>query len=416
MAPKPARVVRQDSEPELPAAVVRVLRDLTDEAFRARLLKVLTASARAVARLREIDLTRIEQLAGADETSDLAMWEEVAPAVAASIGDVNGLLTTVHEQFPAGPAAAGDDDLDLAFGPSDEPTPPPVADVPTTPAERMRSAERALQTMAESLKYEVSRFGVRVRNPSVVADRWNLLVDLQEFRGKCRAAIGELVYQSCSVFQEVSRPSVVPEHAADLAEGLSVRQAWMTLTRAVGPLNARLQLAGLEQQRPLLLAVRRELDHFRNSRGYQAMRAGDKRFVLAFLGDLGQTFERKRYGRPAQELVEGFAKFLDSMALINRREILMNHDREAFAECGALLEQASLSLEVGEPPKARARLAQALATAQRLFGRDRLLDEYLVLRLRWPLESLLDAALGEAVEQLLSCLADAGSHDPGTMF
>jgi hypothetical protein len=407
---------RPESEVELPAAVAQVLRELADGQFRARLFKVLTAATKAIVRLRDLDLTRIEQLASSQEGSDLMMWEEVAPAVGASTADVSALLTTIHEQFPEKEVAAEEDDLDIAFGPSDGnaqaesgPT------IPTTPAEKQAAAEKAVQSIAISLKYEVQRFGNRVRNPSIVTDRWNLLIDLQEFRGKCRAAMGELVYSAVSAFTELTRASVVPEYAADLSEALAARHAWMTLTRAVGPMNARLQIAGIENQRPLLVAVQREVEHFRSSRGYQRMRAGDKRFVLSFVQDLQQTLANRKFGKPAQQLVEGFAKFLDSMAVINRREILLNHDREAFAECGTLLEQVSLYLNNKEPSRAGAKLQLALAVAARLFGRDRTLDDYLVLRLRWPLENLMDGALGTAMEELRSCLAESGSHNPGSM-
>lgn len=402
------------TDAEVPATVRRVLRNIPDAAFRDRLERVLVAGARAVTRLRELELGRIEALAASGEGSDLAMWEEVAPAVGASIGDVNGLLSTIQESFPRTAAAEEEDDFDLAFGGEDTPAPQTV--VPTTFAERAASAEKAVQAIAESLKFEVSRFGARVRNPSVVADRWNLLIDLQEFRGKCRAAIGELVFSSCNAFEEIARPEVVPEYAADLADGLWVRQAWITLTRAVGPLNARLQIAGLEQQRPLLLAVQRELDHYRASRGYEHMRASDKRFLIQFARDLEQVFEKKQYGKQAQLVVEGFAKFLDSMAVLNRRESLMNHDREAFAECGTLLEGASLHLGVGEPEKALGKLTRAIHVAMRLYGRDRYLDDYLVLRMRWPIDNLQPSSLGTAIEELRTCLAESGSHAPGTIF
>lgn len=401
---------------QLPPAVLSVLHALPDARFRVRLKLVQIAASRAITRLREIELSRIEHMASSGEGSDLALWEQVAPAVGASIGDVNGLLTAIEEQFPAPERTQDEDDFDLAFGGGDESTPSPGREVPTTFEEKARAAERNIQGLAEALRFEVSRFGQRVRNPSVVADRWNLLIDLQEFRGKCRAAIGELVFSSCNVFEETARASVVPQYTQDIAEGLWLRQAWMTLTRAVGPLNARLQLAGPEQQRTLLLAVQRELEHFKTSLGYAHMRAGDKRFVIQFSNELGEVLERRSWGKPAQMLVEGFAKFLDSMAVLNRREVLMNHDQEAFARCGTLLEQASLHLGVGEPKRALAELDEALTVAMRLFGRDRYLDDYLVLRMRWPAQQLVPQAVSGAVEELRACLAESGNHAPGTIF
>ena len=112
--------------------------------------------------------------------------------------------------------------------------------------------------------------------------------------------------------------------------------------------------------------------------------------------------------------MEGFAKFLDSMSIINRREILINHDREAFAECSRLLEQATESLTAKEMDRASSLLRKALGLAMKLFGRDRYLDDYLVLRLRWPLDLLVPTALPFAVEELRDCLAESNAHAPGS--
>jgi hypothetical protein len=395
-----------------------VLRRVSDGLFRARLLKVLTAASRAISRLRAIELTRIERMASAPEGGALVLWEEAAPAVGASITDVNSLLTTIEDQFPFAEEAEPADDIDLAFGSFEEASPvePTGPQIPTTPEEKQRAAEKTIQDIASSLRLEVSRFGTRVRNPSVMTDPWNLLVDIQEFRGKCRAAVGELVYASLSVFEEISRGAVVPEYAKDVSDGIAVRTAWATLNRAIGPLNNRLAAAPVEQQSALLQTVQVELDLFRSTRAYQAMRAGDKRHVLTFATDLSRVVADKKTGRPAQLLVEGFAKFLDSLAVINRREVLINHDREAFAECGTLLEQASFCLSLEEPARGLAKLNQAVAVATRLFGRDHGLDEYLVLRQRWPPEQLSDSALSAVIEELRTCLAESGAHAPTSMF
>jgi hypothetical protein len=407
-----------ETPPELPPAITRVLRRVPNGVFRARLLKVLTAASRAISKLRAIELTRIERMASAPESGALVLWEEAAPAVGASITDVNSLLSTIEDQFPFDDEGEAADDIDLAFGSFEESAPaePTGPSIPTTPEERQNAAEKAIHDIASSLRLEVSRFGTRVRNPSVMTDPWNLLVDIQEFRGKCRAAIGELVYASLSIFEEISRAEVVPEYAKDVSDGIAVRTAWATLNRAVGPLNTRLSTATPEQQVQLLQAVQFELDLFRASRAYQAMRAGDKRHVLTFAADLSRVVAEKKTGRQAQLLVEGFAKFLDSLAVINRREVLMNHDREAFAECGTLLEQASFCLSLEEPARGLAKLTQAFAVATRLFGRDHGLDEYLVLRQRWPPSQLSDSALSAVIEELRTCLAESGSHSPTSMF
>lgn len=358
-------------------------------------------------RLREIDLSRLEHLASSGDGSDLALWEEIAPTVGASIGDVTTLLSRIEEEFPQ-EEEEEEDDLDFAFSEEAFQTSPTIS-IPSTPEEKANEAENSIQAIASSLRSEVARFGQRVRNPTIVTDRWNLLMDLQEFRGKCRAGIGEMVFAACNTFQPVSRSQVVPEYAQDLDESLGVRYAVTTLNRAVGPLNGRVQAASEDHLRGPLLAIQRELDHFRSSRGYATMRAGDKRFVIAFARGLAGIFNRKAYGSEGKQHIEGFAKFLDSLAIINQREILINHDRESFAKCGTLLEQAHEAFLADAIEAARSRLDEALEVARTLFGRERHLDDYLVTRLRWPLEHLADHALPQAIEELRRCLAEAGT-------
>src|SRR4051812_9673675 len=126
---------RQESEIELPAAVAQVLRELADGQFRARLFKVLTAATKAIVKLRDLDLARIEQLASSQEGSDLVMWEEVARAVGAATADVSPPPTTIQEHSPDKEVHQEEDDLDTPFGPSDGPAPESISVfVPTAPA------------------------------------------------------------------------------------------------------------------------------------------------------------------------------------------------------------------------------------------------------------------------------------------
>ena len=41
-----------------------------------------------------------------------------------------------------------------------------------------------------SCRAEIAQFGQRVRDPSVVGDRWNLIIELQSFRFQFRNRIG----------------------------------------------------------------------------------------------------------------------------------------------------------------------------------------------------------------------------------
>jgi len=392
--------------PTLPPIVDTVLRGVEEARLRVGLQAVLALAWRTSLRLRDLDLAGLEARPPGAPGADLALWEQAAPAAAESVAAVSGLVEAVDEQFAGGRGRSAD-------GPSDEAPEHAggdVPDVPVTPEQRREAAVDALRTIATGLRMEVARFGERMREPGVVADRWNLLLGLQEFRGRCRAAIGEMVFAACSAFADVERPDVVPEYARDLAEALAVRQSIATLARAVWPLNARMKTAADGQQRPLLLAVRRELSLFEATTGYRWMRIGDKRLVVAFSRELDEVLSSRRAGRDVQRMVEGFSTLLDSLGIVSRREILRGHDRAALAECGTLLEQASTHLEAGDGEAARGRLAAAGEVAARLFGRDRGVDDWVATRLRWPVRLLAEDAVAGSVEDLRHAVAEAGSQ------
>jgi len=62
-----------------------------------------------------------------------------------------------------------------------------------------------------------------------MSDPWMLIQDLLEFRGRVRAATGELIYQVCSLVSEVERKDVVPGYVGELEGSLLVRQATINL-------------------------------------------------------------------------------------------------------------------------------------------------------------------------------------------
>ena len=71
----------------------------------------------------------------------------------------------------------------------------------------------------------MARLGERLRNPTVVADPWNLVADLLEFRGRLRAGIGEMIFDVAVRVDELTRADIVPGYAEDLVQASLLRQA-----------------------------------------------------------------------------------------------------------------------------------------------------------------------------------------------
>src|SRR5438128_2549630 len=87
-----------------------------EDALRERVTRLLLTSAEAILKLADIDLVRHE----ADEEEGghtLALWEELAPVMASTVGHVNDLIAPASEPFPPPPEKDPIDNLDHAFGP-----------------------------------------------------------------------------------------------------------------------------------------------------------------------------------------------------------------------------------------------------------------------------------------------------------
>jgi hypothetical protein len=163
---------------------------LQDRRLRARVVKLFNASTEAIHLLADLELIPLgEPDSGAPQS--LAAWEELAPVMGQTVGSVNQLLAVAQETFPAPPEEDVLDSVDFAFGPSTGYTPPPMLEpLPEGPEAEIASLTTAV---CQGLRRDVSRLGERLKNPAVVADPWNLVSDLLEFRGRLRAGIGELI-------------------------------------------------------------------------------------------------------------------------------------------------------------------------------------------------------------------------------
>ena len=95
-----------------------------------------------------------------------------------------------------------------------------------------------------------------------------------------------------------------------------------------------------------------------------------------------------------------------TMSQVNNRQILIQHDREIFAAVGVRVEQAD-ELTKKDPRAAAQAVAQAVLSAQALYGRDASLDSFLRRARKVPVVSLPEVELRQLVEEFRSLLAKA---------
>ena len=162
--------------PLLPPALESALASIP-ESQAVRLRQVCHGAASTLARLTDLDLLQYESPVTA-ASLDLSTWEEMAPVVAATLRDVNAFIDLVRTQLAAGqPSPKGNGLASL------------VEDAVLDDAARAR-LERVLESAASQLFEQVQTLGVKVREPGVVADRWNLLAEVQASRTRFREQIG----------------------------------------------------------------------------------------------------------------------------------------------------------------------------------------------------------------------------------
>src|SRR5205807_9344850 len=180
-----------------------------------------------------------------------------------------------------------------------------------------------------------ARLGERLRNPTVVADPWNLVADLLEFRGRLRAGIGEMIFDVAVRVDELTRADIVPGYAEDLAQALLLRQAATNLAFLFRGHAKRVAAAADDRIAAALADGLRDVHAFSRSRALQGLRTSDKRIFLEARAQLHQLArEKPPRAREIHQGVENLARFLDSLSVISRRENLRLHDREQLAAAG----------------------------------------------------------------------------------
>jgi hypothetical protein len=369
-----------------------------DGDLRDRVTMLLLAAAEAIVKLADLDLVRYE----ADEEQGghtLALWEELAPVTGSTVEHVNEVIAGATKQFPPPAETGGEDDLDAAFGPAA--SAPAAEDPPRSTEEGIASLVAAV---CSGMRRDVTRLGDRLRNPTVMSDPWMLIQDLLEFRGRVRAAIGELIYQVCRFVEDVEREQVVPGYIAELEGSLLVRQATTNLAFLFRGHARRIGAAGSDRILAALQDALKDLHAFSRTWALPQLRTSDKRIFL----ETRATLYRLAKITPApmlemRQAVENLARFLDSMSVVSRRENLRLHDRAQLARSGRHLEAAQFNL--GTADVAKRELADAVKAAFELYGRDAQLDAYLRSQRHFPTGWLHDTELALEIARFTGVLA-----------
>jgi hypothetical protein len=381
--------------PSLPPKLEGALLQVPDQAFAGKLRSIFRAAAVTLHQLSDVDLVRYE--APESETSwDLALWEELAPVIAETVTGINALVSTVRTELE--PKGQGTDLASVLDRTVDEVS-------VDTDGERTAEVQRTLRRESDELAALVAQLGERVRAPSVVSDRWNLLAEVQSFRSRFRSEVGNLVFDIASRYSDLPREALVPGHAEDLQAALAVRSALADLRGTVEARCQAIRGANSEDVQWHAAQLAAALDSFGASPAYRSLRAQDKRFLVEARARLRGM---KTDVRGAEDLVLGFAgefvSWLRGLSAVSHRAMLVEHDHAAWAATAVRLEQAEEWLGA-DPGRAARELAKAVVLARPLHGRDPDLDAFLRSRSDEALAGLSPAGAREALEKFRQVLA-----------
>lgn len=343
-----------------------------DVAFAGRLQRVLEAAGRAISRLGEIDLIKFEDSMPLDGTADLSLWEEMAPVVASTIAEVNALGSAIGAVFAEDEVMFDD---------------------------RQEAVVQVIRRVASELRREVMEFGQRVRDPSIVGDRWNLITELQSFRFRFRNRIGAMVFEAATQLGECKRREVEPGYDEALASTIVLRTTTADLRRLMHARVAKVEEAAPEDVDWNIQQVEKELNAFGRTAAWRVLRAQDKKLILEFRNTLRTLYETGATKGDVLRMLQPFVEFVDTFKSINHRELLQQHDQEVQASIGVVLERA---VNASRFEDGLAAFTEAVGLGQTLYGRDSNFDAFL-RKLRKL--TLTRDGLADEVEQFVVLLA-----------
>ena len=367
-----------DSEIVLSPRLEAALDDLTHRGLATRLRAVYLAAARAIDRLGNLNLMKHEPTSVEQGPADLSLWEEMAPVVRDTVVEVNELLGVIRSHFE--PVEAG-------------------ATAPASSDGRLElEVASVFDRTAANLTTELGGVGAKLRQPSVVSDRWTLLIELQKIRSGLRNQVGDLVYLTAAAFADVEREEVVPGHDKEVTRASLLRSTAADLRRAIEGKLQKLAAAtgGVEK---VARSIEGDLEAFAQMPGYRHVRAQNKRELVELRDALRRAGAQPNLPRDELQIIaEPALALLDALVTQTSREALTARDRAVCAACGTKVEQAYLHLKLGALGAPRV-LAEAVAAAEALYGRDAALDAYLRKARTAPPASLSEPELREELER-----------------
>lgn len=349
------------------------------EPRRSRVIEALAAIGETLTVLDGFDLAPYEM----DESEDAGAhaWRELGPRTRELldlIRSTDARVTTLLADVPEGTPVPDPEALleDEFFGSEES------SALRTPRTDRGAEFDRAMEsfdiedneTLSESvetllgmLRPDFRSFNQVLAGPRVESDRWFLLGEIHDFKSACTQCLEAVVVTILNAFSPVSVAPILPRYRTSAARAVTLRTGIMDLTHDVTRFNEAIKQASPLEANILRSGLIGIVDGFARSGAYALLRPGDKKETILFRLALNAWAKDQIDLQRARLHAEDFARFLEVMRSINRREALIEFDRTKVSE-------AIEALQHGSRPEV------VLDGLPAVYGRSDELDELLRMR------------------------------------
>jgi hypothetical protein len=361
-------------------ALAELLGSISDRRIRRKVHKLLQLGEEAVRSLGELDAALYLREGGEEQ---LQIVSDAVLSHVRRLLEYLGMVASTEEARPAPAPEVGD--FELPTGDSQEPhrsaragsTPGIIAQREKTDEGKWSALAREMDSLHYGLGSELKEYDRRFAEALKRDHKEQAVRDLNDATTSLMDgvfAVMTTVYECFLGYAEPER--MIPGHRDTLGKSLAVRRALALLRREVRELNRSIQ--------------NRESDPLVVETSYRLIVASLDEFVGADVFYYLRSDSRKEFEKFREVLAhgdatrnrqdcEGFDKYLDSLAFVSQRGVLIKHDTDLRAKIADELDRALKYAEL-LPEVVCEAVHEAFVKGDRLFGLN---DQIDALVYRW---------------------------------
>jgi len=357
-------------------AIEQILKEISDPPLLERVSFTFHNASSTAESLRSLDFRRFEEKTF--ERNSPELWNELEPLITQVLQQMNTFVDLLKQLFPELENAEQDDDDgfdDLEFDIEGAAAKAAKEEKEVKP---LKPAAEQISDLALSyipmLEAEIERQVERLKNTNIRAEQWTLLNELVEFRDRSIGALHSMVAAFCSVFRQVRAEDLFPDARDTLERLVALRRALADLELDIDFYNRAISKAENDELPTMLEMLQGKVIEFLAHPAYQFLRPQQRNTVRETAQALGTMAASEKFNAAiSRQMVEGFAKFLESMRTISLQEVLVDHDKESTREGRDFLERAIGYLR-GDFDQAVFQVMHAVRRLSQLYGVDAEVD------------------------------------------